>query len=205
VSRRRRRSSRSATVEKFALSSCVLRFAHRSSDRQRRDSDARSAKTGPLSSETYHSKQPIVGSLQSAQQVIIHCHAIDTAVPGQHPRLRFDQLRRQDAVHGAEQCVAAHQVEVPTQLFDAVRLATTEPESCSIAKSPQTAAVGLQLLIDSVMLSRRSASRVPAARDLHQILGGHRTNASGLSAFASCVIASALISDPLTTTATAAV
>ena len=34
------------------------------------------------------------------------------------------------------------------ELFDAVRLATTEPESCSIAKSPQTAAVGLQLLID---------------------------------------------------------
>src|SRR4029453_3856756 len=32
--------------------------------------------------------------------------------------MRLDQLRRQDAMHSSEQCVAAHQFEVSTQLFN---------------------------------------------------------------------------------------
>jgi hypothetical protein len=37
----------------------------------------------------------------------------------QHSCLRLDQLRRENAMHRFEQCVAAHQIKVSTQLCDA--------------------------------------------------------------------------------------
>ena len=64
-------------------------------------------------------KQPVVGAIQSAQKVVVNRHAADAAVVGQHFGLWPDQLRCEDAVHGAEQRVAAHQIEISTQLFDA--------------------------------------------------------------------------------------
>ena len=67
-----------------------------------------------------HLEQSVVRSIQSPQEVIVNCHAADAAVIGQHSGLRLDQLRRQDAAHGAEQRVAAHQIQVSTQLFDAL-------------------------------------------------------------------------------------
>ena len=67
-----------------------------------------------------HFEQSVVRSIQSPQEVIVNGHAADAAVISQHSGLRLDQLRRQDAMHRAEQGVAAHQIQVSTQLFHAI-------------------------------------------------------------------------------------
>ena len=58
--------------------------------------------------------------IQSPQEVIVNGHAADAAVIGQHSGLRLDPLRRQDAMHRAEQGVAAHQIQISTQLFHTI-------------------------------------------------------------------------------------
>jgi len=70
-------------------------------------------------------EQAVLSAVESAQHVVVDGHTTDATIVGKHPRLWLDQLRGEDAVDGAEQCVAAHQVQIPAELFDTVNLATT--------------------------------------------------------------------------------
>jgi hypothetical protein len=63
------------------------------------------------------SEQAVLSAVESAQHVVVDGHT-DATIVGKHPRLWLDQLRGEDAVNGAEQCVAAHQVQIPAELFD---------------------------------------------------------------------------------------
>src|SRR5690349_6152274 len=72
------------------------------------------------------SEQPVLGVVHAAQAVVVDDRAGDAAVLGEHPRLRLDQLGREDAAHralGGEQRLPVEQLEVAGQLLDAVDLA----------------------------------------------------------------------------------
>ena len=122
-----------------------------------------------------HLEQSVVRAIQSAQEVVVNRHAADAAVSGQHSGLRLDQLRREDALHGAEQRVAAHQIQISTQLFHTVNLSATfdldrhvRPRRIPASKSTGPIGVGC---------SRRTRDRPGAS-------------ASGCSASSACRCAS---------------
>ena len=57
-----------------------------------------------------------------AQRVVVHRHAGDAPVQGQHPGLGLDQLGGEHAVYGAEQRIPPQQLEIAGQLLDPVDL-----------------------------------------------------------------------------------
>jgi hypothetical protein len=63
-------------------------------------------------------EQPVLSAVKSAQHVVVDGHTADATIVGKHPCLWLDQLRGEDAVDRPEQCVAAHQVQIPAELFD---------------------------------------------------------------------------------------
>jgi hypothetical protein len=58
--------------------------------------------------------------IESAQHVVVDRDAADAAIAGKHSCVRLDQLRSEDAMYGPEQCVAAHQIQIPAELFNAI-------------------------------------------------------------------------------------
>ena len=94
---------------------------------------ARTTRSSQLAEATVHcvrrgfggQKRRLVGVVVAAQGVVVQRHAADTPVGGQHPRLRLDLLRGEDAADRREQRVAVEQVEVAGELLHAVDLAAS--------------------------------------------------------------------------------
>src|SRR5690606_40925518 len=64
-------------------------------------------------------------ALDAAQRVIVEDDTPDPAVLGEHPRLRFDLLRREDTAHRREQRIPIEEFEIPGELLNTVDLAAT--------------------------------------------------------------------------------
>jgi hypothetical protein len=68
----------------------------------------------------YALEQGQLVALDPAELVVVDDHAPDATVLGEHPRLRLDLLRGEDARDRCQQGVSVEQFEIPGELLDAL-------------------------------------------------------------------------------------